>query len=381
MDAALPPRVGINALFLEPRMGGIETYLRELVPELARLAPETDYVVYCSAGGRQYLEQTGWGDTPLRTHPLLGRRGTKALTELSVLGLIAGREVDLLHSVALTAPLRTRAANIVTLADVTWMISPDPGEVWTTRLWRVVVPPAARRADRVIVHSNAAAAHIVEHLRVPRERIDVIPHGQGVTEHVEPTPARTLRTQFNLGAGPVILTVSAKKIHKNLERLVRAMVAVVARWPAATLVLPGNPTAHEHELRRLAVDLGIAANVAFPPYVDAADLEGLYALADCFVFASLNEGFGLPVLEAMRRGVPVACSAASALPEIAGDAARYFDPLSVPDIGTALMELLADPELGARLAERGRVRQASFTWEAAARVTLESYARAWRERA
>ncbi|HTR89329.1 MAG TPA: hypothetical protein VMG62_04365, partial [Solirubrobacteraceae bacterium] len=112
MDSdALPPRIGINAVFLEPRMGGVETYLRELVPQLASLAPQTSFRVYCSPGGRRYLQEQGWTDVPLVTHPLLGRRGTKALTELSVLGYLAGREVDLLHSLAMTAPLRTRAVN------------------------------------------------------------------------------------------------------------------------------------------------------------------------------------------------------------------------------------------------------------------------------
>jgi alpha-1,3-rhamnosyl/mannosyltransferase len=143
------------------------------------------------------------------------------------------------------------------------------------------------------------------------------------------------------------------------------------------LVMPGNPTAHEQELRELARELGIAANVAFPAYVDAADLEGLYAIASCFVFASINEGFGIPVLEAMRRGVPVACSNASALPEVAGDAALYFDPYSVRGIADALGELIGDPLVGERLAALGRERERGFTWEQTASATLESYGRAW----
>jgi hypothetical protein len=121
--------VGINALFLEPHMGGLDTYVRALVPELVRLAPEIRVSVFCSPGGRSYLESEGWDERiQLVTHPLLGRRGLKAASELSVLGGIAGRRVDLLHSVAMTAPLRTRAVNVVTLADVTWIVAPDPGE-------------------------------------------------------------------------------------------------------------------------------------------------------------------------------------------------------------------------------------------------------------
>ncbi len=378
----LPPRVGINAVFLEPRMGGLDTYVRSLIPELVRLAPRVRFSVFCNPRGLDYLRAEGWGgQVDLLTHPLLGRRGLKAAAELTLLGGLAGRHVDLLHSVAMTAPLRTRAVNVVTLADVTWILAPDPGERWTARLWRVVVPPVARRADRVIVLSQAGAEHVRRYLGVPSERIDVVPLAAGASDLAAPTPPAVLRSRLGLGDGPVILTVSAKKVHKNLERLIRAMVAVAERWPDAVLVMPGNPTAHERDLQTLAAELGIEGNVAFPAYVDAADLEGLYCLARCFVFASINEGFGIPILEAMRRGVPVACSRASSLPEVAGDAARYFDPLSVPDISGALGALLADRELAADLAARGREREASFTWEATARGTLASYARAWAQSA
>jgi glycosyltransferase involved in cell wall biosynthesis len=376
----LPGRVGINAVFLEPRMGGLDTYVRALVPELVRLAPQVEFTVFASSRGREYLAADDIGDAVrLVTHPLLGRPGLKALSELTLLGALADRRVDLLHSAAMTAPLRMRAAGVVTLADVTWIIAPDHGERWTARLWRLVVPLAARRADRVIVLSRAGAEHVTRYVGVAEDRIDVTPLAAGVAARCEPTPAPELRERLGLGGGPVVLTVSAKKVHKNLERLVRAMAAVVAEHPDAVLVMPGNPTEHERELRALAAELGIAANVAFPAYVDPADLEGLYALARCFVFASINEGFGIPILEAMRRGVPVACSQASALPEVAGDAARYFDPFDVVDIAAALGELLDDDRLAADLGNRGLRREGEFTWEHTAQATLESYERAWRE--
>jgi glycosyltransferase involved in cell wall biosynthesis len=380
-EGELPPRVGINAIFLEPRMGGLETYVRALVPQLVRLAPQVRFSLFCSPGGRDYLRGEDWGSAvELVVHPLIGRRGFKAVAELTLLGAVAGRRVDLLHSVALTAPLRTRAVNVVTLADITWLVAPDPGEAATTRLWRVIVPPVARRADRVIALSNSGAQDIVERLGVARERIDVIALAAGMNDLVTPTEPHQLRARLGLGDGPIVLTVAAKKVHKNLERLLRAMAVVVERWPSAVLVMPGNPTPYEAKLRALADDLGIEASVAFPPYVSAADLEGLYEMARCFVFASLNEGFGIPILEAMRRGVPVACSRASALPEVAGDAARYFDPYDVPDIAAALTELLGDPALAARLSAQGREREARFTWEQTARGTLASYRRAWSER-
>ena len=377
---ALPQRVGINAVFLEPKMGGLDTYVRALVPELVRAAPNVRFSVFCNPRGRDYLEGERWGDgVELVTHPLLGRRGLRAASELTILGGIAGRRVELLHSVALTAPIRTRAVNVVGIADVTWIVAPEPQEAATVRLWRLVVPPVARRADRIVVPSHATADHVVRYLGVPPERIDVILQAAS-SERPEPTPASELRARLGLGAGPVVLTVSAKKANKNLVRLIRAMEPVVRRWPDARLVMPGNPTPHERELRDLAAELGLVCNVVFPDYVDARDLEGLYALARCFVFASVNEGFGMPILEAMRRGVPVACSRASSLPEVAGNAARYFDPYDVEDIAAAIIDLLGDRDGAADLGERGRRREAGFTWAANARQQLDCYSRAWRER-
>ncbi|HEY4450055.1 MAG TPA: glycosyltransferase family 1 protein [Solirubrobacteraceae bacterium] len=378
---SLPERIGLNAVFLEPPMGGLETYVRAIVPELVRLAPGTRFRVYCSPHGRAQLAREQWaGDVELVTHASFGVRGLKAVAEMTVLGVLAGRQVDLLHSVAFTAPLRTRAVNVVMLPDVIWIVAPDRDQGATMRLWRLIVPPIARRADRLIAISQASATEIVQHLGVSRERLDVVPLGPGVRPQATPTPEPELRERLGLGEGRIVLAVSAKKVHKNLRRLVEAIAIVAAREPTAMLVLPGEPTEHERELRSLAAARGILANVTFPSYVEAADLEGLYAAASCFVLASVNEGFGLPVLEAMRRGVPVACSNVSAMPEVAGDAARYFDPLSVEDIAAAVLDILADGTLAARLVAAGREQAQGFSWSATAQLTLESYERAWRAR-
>ena len=143
-----------------------------------------------------------------------------------------------------------------------------------------------------------------------------------------------------------------------------------------SLVVPGYPTPHETELRQLAESLGIHGLVRFPQWLPLADLEGLYALADAVVFPSLYEGFGLPVLEAMARGVPVACSNRSSLPEVAGDAALLFDPEDVQAIRLAIERLLRDRELASRLRDAGPARAATFTWRRTAELTAACYERA-----
>ncbi len=142
------------------------------------------------------------------------------------------------------------------------------------------------------------------------------------------------------------------------------------------VVLPGYPTAHEATLRELAATRGVAEDVRFLAWISEEDLEGLWGLAAAFVCPSLYEGFGLPVLEAMARGVPVACSDASSLPEVAGEAALLFDPHDEAALAATLERLLGDPALCATLRARGLERAKEFTWERTARLTLDSYARA-----
>jgi glycosyltransferase involved in cell wall biosynthesis len=179
----------------------------------------------------------------------------------------------------------------------------------------------------------------------------------------------------------VLLSASAKRPHKNLLRLLDAHALLGGGGGGGgrarpVLVLPGYATPHEDELRARAAALGTSDDVRFVGWVSDADMEGLYALADAFVFPSLYEGFGLPVLEAMARGVPVACSDRSSLPEVAGDAALLFSPEDVGAMAAALTRLLDDEALRARLSAAGVERAASFTWARTAELTVASYRRA-----
>jgi len=242
---------------------------------------------------------------------------------------------------------------------------------------RLLVPAAARRSHRVIVDAASTRADLIRHLRVPAGRIDVAPLGVSVRDGASATSWAELCTKLDVEERPLVLSLSAKRPHKNIARLFRAL-AELDPTERPSLVVPGYPTPHEGKLRDLAVALGIADRVRMPEWLPAADLEGLYANAACVVFPSLYEGFGLPVLEAMARGVPVACSNRSSLLEVAGDAALLFDPEDVQAIRSALERLLRDADLAARLGEAGRARAATFTWRRTAELTAASYERALR---
>jgi glycosyltransferase involved in cell wall biosynthesis len=280
--------------------------------------------------------------------------------------------VELLHSLGSTGPARPGLPSVLTLHDVIYATHPEAHTRLMRLGMRVLVPLSARGADRIIAVSEAAAGEIERVLGVHRDRIDVVHEGGRAPGPA--TPEEELRSRLELGDAPLVLSVSARRPHKNLDRLLKAFAGLPE---GPLLVLPGYASPFEGALAGEISSLGLEARVRLLGWVSEADLEGLYGAARCFVFPSLAEGFGLPVLEAMQRGVPVACSNASSLPEVAGDAVRYFDPLDVGDIRGAIGELLEDETLRSRLAAAGRERARLFSWERAAAETVAVYERAW----
>jgi glycosyltransferase involved in cell wall biosynthesis len=371
--------VGLNLIFLVPgETGGMEVAARELIPALLSEAPpETRFTAFVNreaamAGGGP------WGDLlPAVTVPVNARNRVQwVLGEQTLLPRLAAREgVDLVHSLASTAPLWGRFRKVVTVHDLIYARFPEAHSGIRDKGMKVLVPQAARRSDRVIADSHSTREDLIEMLGVPAARIDVVPLGLGGVKRETPLPEHETRARFELGERSVLLSLSAKRPHKNLLALIGALARIPAeRRPL--LVLPGYPTWHEAELRSRAAAAGVAEDVRFLSWLSGEELEGLWALAQAFVFPSLYEGFGLPVLEAMARGVPVACSNASSLPEVAGDAALLFDPHQESSIADALERLLGEPALGEQLSARGLARAREFTWERTARLTLESYRRA-----
>jgi glycosyltransferase involved in cell wall biosynthesis len=281
----------------------------------------------------------------------------------------ARKRLDVVHGLANVVPLvAPGVATVVTLLDLIWLRHPETMTARETLGMKLLAIPSARTADRVLAISAAARDDMVATLGLDSKRVGVTPLAVRHDASAPRTGEAVLRAQLRLGARPVVLCVSQKRSHKNLARLIEAIPQL-----DVTLVLPGSATEHEEELRRLAADLGVAGRVVFPSWLEQEQLEGLYALAACFVLPSFEEGFGLPVLEAMARGTPVCCSATSSLPEVAGDAALLFDPASTEAIRDAIDRVLADRELAARLAARGLERAAAFTWRRTAEATVAAY--------
>jgi glycosyltransferase involved in cell wall biosynthesis len=375
--SATQPHVGLNLIFLVPgETGGMEVAARELIPALLASAPAG--MRFTAFLNREAAGTEGpWAELlPSVTVPVHARNRVQwVFGEQALLPRLAARAgVDLLHSLASTAPVWGRFRRVVTVHDLIYARYPDAHSGIRERGMRLLVPSAARRSDRVIVDSRSTRDDLVELVGLDPDRIDVVPLGVGTVRADRPLPEREVRARFGIGERQVLLSLSAKRPHKNLG----ALIAALAELPAderPVLVLPGYPTSHELELRKLAAELGVLDSVRFPAWVSAAELEGLWAVATAFVFPSLYEGFGLPVLEAMARCVPVASSNSSSLPEVAGDAALLFDPHDQQAIASALRRVLGDEQLRERLRELGAARVRLFSWERTAQLTLATYRR------
>ncbi len=373
MDAR--PLIAFNLLFLVPGdTGGLESYARRLVPELVRQGDEFRFMAVTSSDAANWrgLEEF---DIPVTILPVHAHR-----REQWVFGeqILLPRELrragaSLLHNLGATGPLRGSTPMVTTTHDMIYHRIPEAEQGLRGRGMRALVPRVARRSRAVITSSESAADDIAQIAGVPREGISVIPIAAGEPT-VTPLAAAAVRAAVGATDRQLVLYPTAVRPHKNIAGLLRAL-AQIDPTQRPVVAIPGYETTHAVELRRLAAELGVEDDVRLLGWVSVEMLEGLFAAADALVFPSRYEGFGLPILEAMQRRLPVVCSRVSSMPEVAGDSAEYFDPSDSAEIAAAMMRVLGDSELRSRMAERGVQRAKDFSWSSAASGTLAVYRR------
>jgi len=374
-------RIGLNGMLLWGDFSGVEVAIDRLVGALARVDTENEYVLYVS---RDFTGTSprcaNW--SVRRAEVLSCNRLARISWEQGRLPKLAARDkLDVLHAPGYLAPLRCRAPVVLTVYDLFALTQPALSRPANALHYRVALPRSIRRAARVIVPSYFVYEEVRTRLRVPADRMTVIP--LGVEECSKPVCDRelllTVRRKHQLPER-FLLFVGNLEPKKNLPRLLQAFArASQAVRGEITLVLAGKPAWGRQNLPALVEELGLRDHVRFLRYVPSPDLPALYTLAEAFVFPSLCEGFGLPALEAMACGTPVVASGTTALGEVVGDAAERVDPESVDSIAQGVLNVLRLPDRRAELVTRGLRRAADFTWDRTAKETIGVYRHAARE--
>jgi alpha-1,3-rhamnosyl/mannosyltransferase len=280
------------------------------------------------------------------------------------------RGVDLVHHAGGTAPPLRGAPYVLTVHD----LQPLESSVTHSRVKRtylgLAIPPSVRAARLVITPSEFVRRSVLARLGADPDRVLVIPHGVDVLATA--TPADVITKRYRLD-GPVVLYPAVTYPHKNHKVLVDAFAAVVEQHPDAILVLPGGRGDEEDRVRAQIERLGLTARVRRTGRISAADVAGLYHAAAVVAVPSRYEGFGLPAVEAMAYGAPLVAAAATALPEVVGDAGVLVDPDDVDGWAQAIGGLLDAPEEAARLAALGRTRVGRYSWAANAAALVDTY--------
>ncbi|NTV65366.1 MAG: glycosyltransferase family 4 protein [Oscillochloris sp.] len=361
------PTIGIDASRVAvTRRTGTERYTYELIAALARVDRRTPYTLYTN-GIPPALPPLGPNmalcSIPLRrlwTHARLGAE-------------LARRPPGVLFVPAHVVPVLRPPASVVTIHDLGYLAFPQSHtarrrlELDLTTRWSL------RAARLTIAISQATKDDLVRYYGADPARVRVVHHGLGTSFQPVENPLEIAAAQDRHGIAPrYLLYVGTVQPRKNLERLIGAF-ARVASLPALAgvqLVIAGVRGWLSEGIARCAIVHGLADRVHFSGYLPDEDLPTLLSGALAFVFPSLYEGFGMPVLEAMACGTPVLTSSTSSLPEVAGDAALLVDPIDTDAIAAGLVRLVSDPALRAELRARGLARAATFTWERCARETL-----------
>lgn len=371
-------KIGVNTLFLNPgEVGGTETYLRQTLLAMAEHFPKHSLVLFTNRENDSVLR----GDLakfPQVQFVLLdlgaSDKSTRVIREQCELpGKVRESGVDVLWSPGYTAPFFSACPQVVTIHDMQYRTYPQDLSFRARLVTDFLVKSSARRCRRVLAVSHFAKDEIVKYTGVSPDKVDVVYEAAnpGFGAALSAEKRRQLLTPYIPADKPYILSVANTHPHKNIHSLVTAFGQVSGTIPH-NLVLVGSPRLGENALQSALQSVNDRARVYRLSKVSMDVLVSLYQGCDVFVFPSLYEGFGLPVLEAMMAGVPVVTTQCGSIPEVGGDGVKYFNPKEEGDLLARLKEVLA---LSARdraaLITRAREITKGFYWKWTAQRSLD----------
>lgn len=378
-------RIALNLIGYSPGSGGVETYLLNLLAALQEVDRKNQYIVLCDEVAAPFL--------PLNNDNFLIK--TVAYQKYSLKGMIrgllqrvtgidvlvrelAGLAVDVMHHpLTVLNPPGLPYPSVLTFHDMQQEFFPEFFSEDELRRRRRNYRTSVQEASVVITVSAHAAQCLVERYGIEPTKIQVVHSGCGKEFHqTGPDKLGEIVAEYHLNR-PFMIYPAATWLHKNHSRLLEAVRLLIDQgaFDGELLLFGAEMEAHRELLAAVKL-LDLSSHVRWLGYLPQDRIPGMFNLARLMVFPSLFEGFGLPVVEAMACGCPVICSASSSLPEIAGDAAVYCDPLQVADISEKIRRVWNDELLRTELKSRGLLRASHFSWQKAAEETVAMYYRA-----
>ncbi len=368
-------RIGINALYLIPgKVGGSEIYIRNLVKWLPRVCAQDEFVVFANRESAGVFESISPEVKVVNCALNAASRPARILWEQLVLPFqVRIHGIDVLISGGMTAPFFCPVRSYVMIYDLQHINQPENFSRFQLLFLRSIIYMSAKSARGVLTLSEKSKSDIVRHYRIAPKDVFVTHLASDAGSFRKRSAEETagVRKRYKLPER-FILYIASSLPHKNYERLLEAFSEVKAADAGIKLVLIGARS-YGHDVIAAKIDeLGLKEDVVFLGWLPFEDIPLIYSACELFVFPSLHEGFGIPVLEAMAAGVPVVCSGIEVLSEVAGDAALFVDALDTGSIARGMLKVLQDRVLREGLVKKGLKRAAMFSWEKTAADTLRA---------
>ncbi len=369
-------RVGINLLFINPKLaGGSVTYAKKVVASIALLDSETEFYIYIHQDCKGSDFELGKNFT-VRVLPFSYRSVYwRYLWEQFVLPFYLEKDkVDLVHSLGYVTPMLTRKTKIVSILDINYRGHAGQMKFYKRFLMGLMVNLSAWVSKKIITISYFSKAQIVKYTKVDSDKIIVTYlSGSNDLPFEGKSNCKKVLEKYSL-KDPYMIAFSSPSPHKNIDNLLLAFKILVAKYVNFKLVLVGHQNKSE-ALMEVIEREGLNNNVVFTGFVPDEEVNPLIAGAKVFVFPSKYEGFGIPILDAQLCQVPIASSEAGSLPEVGGNGVSYFNPENPNEMANAIQLFLEDETYAESIIKDSLINRNLFSWEKTAKETLEVYQR------
>ena len=380
-------RVGLNAIGFSPgTMGGVETYFRQLLLHLQLDCGVHDYLIVCKntdvdsfelQNPRFSMKVFNIGRPSLRW--LIRGVVFESMHRDIITSSMNRLPVDVIHHpFTIIEPLGTKIPSVLTFWDMQQEFYPQFFSHREMRFRNFTFPASTQQARRIIVSSTFTKKCLIERYQVDPDKIDIVYTGYGKEYHplTDSVVLNSARARYNL-PDAFIYYPAALWPHKNHRTLLDALCLIRDRYGVMlNLVLSGMSTGRAGELRTEILRRNLQDAVTVLGYIPYEDLPSLFNLATIMVYPSLFEGFGIPLVEAMACGCPVVCSHCTSMPEVVGDAALMFDPQSVDEMATTILNAVSNRALRFKMSTAGLEQAKLFNWGETARKTQAVYEKA-----